>query len=124
MSEKTTSKALGRPLDVWTTVGIATYRQYPDWAREEKAYQFISARPLGYVIITSQGEPVGVEPLAGYVVVRPAGLQLSWHSERSIKFHQLSFADAETWNDSVQLDFSIISAQPLLDMIDLVSTEE
>ena len=99
------------PIDVWHTVNIAVYRQLGFWYDVTRVYQFIPATSCGYVIVSPQGQEIGCEPLKGYTVFRPCGLQLSWHQEKSVVFRQLSLEDARKWETIAHILFQKIVAQ-------------
>lgn len=82
------------PIDVYVTANVAVYRQFSLWQGLKRQYTFIPTRPIGYVIITEHGETTDYKPLKGYTLIRPAGLELSWDTDKLITFRTLLMADA------------------------------
>lgn len=99
------------PIDVWTSLNIAVYRQLGFWHDTKKVYQFIPASPTGYVVICPHGQKSGCKPLKGYVVNRPAALQLSWDTNRSVTFCIMTLKQAIAWQCSAHIPFQSITAR-------------
>lgn len=90
------------PIDVWVTTNIATYRQSAMWATIDKVYQFVPAKPKGYVILTEANACMHCRPLQGYTLYRPSSLTISWLSDKVLNFRELSFMDGMRWRTMLQ----------------------
>ena len=82
------------PLDVHVTKNVAIYRQLGMWTDLRKAYTFVPASYKGYVFLTKSDKDGGNVLMQGYTLYRPCGLELSWHTDRVIVFHETSKIDA------------------------------
>lgn len=82
------------PIDVCITKNVAIYRQLGMWQDLTKTYTFVPTTSQGYVIITGPNAPIECEPLQGYTLQRPSGLELSWHIDRIVVFREISMVAA------------------------------
>jgi len=85
------------PIDVYITSNITVWRQLGMWQDRKKRYTFVPTRPIGYIFITKHDEAIYCKPLKGYTLIRPAGLELVWDTDKLVTFHTLSMTDAMEW---------------------------
>lgn len=86
------------PITVWVTPNVAIYRQLCLWHDANKAYQFVPANWIGYVIITESETKIECKPLLGYILYRPAALSLSWLTDKTVAFRGISMTSAGEWH--------------------------
>lgn len=96
------------PIDVWVTTNVAVFRQSTFWTTIDKVYQFVPAKPKGYVILTGANERMHCRQLQGYVIYRPSSVTISWLSDKTLNFRKLSLIDAMTWHDKNQGRWKVI----------------
>lgn len=96
------------PIDVWVTTNIAVYRQSTMWATIDKVYQFVPARPKGYVILTKANEKMHCRQLQGYTLYRPSSLTISWLADKVLNFRELTFMEGLLWDIKHQGRWKIV----------------
>ena len=82
------------PLDVYVTKNVAIYRQLGMWTDLHKTYTFVPASYKGYVYLVKPGQDGRYELMQGYTLYRPCGLELTWHTDRVVVFHEATKIDA------------------------------
>ena len=81
------------PIDVWVEPSVKIVRQLTMWDGIKKHYVFVPAKRFGRVIVSTKLETGGKKLMQGYTLHRPCGLELSWHTDRTVVFHELSIGD-------------------------------
>jgi len=87
-----------RPITVWVTPNVAIFRQLSMWQDLDKRYTFVPTAGKGFVIITDLSASTECNPLKGYTLIRPAGLELSWDADKVVTFQEISVIDALEWS--------------------------
>lgn len=85
------------PIDVYVTPNVAVWRQLGMWQDREKRYTFVPTQSIGYVIVAESDRTIECEILKGYTLMRPAGLELAWDTDKPVTFRTLSMAEATEW---------------------------
>lgn len=85
------------PIDVYVTANVAIWRQLGMWQGYEKRYTFVPTRPKGIIIITAHDKAIECKSLKGFTLIRPAGLELAWDTDKLVVFHTLSMIEAIEW---------------------------
>jgi len=77
------------PLHVHVTHNVAIFRQLGMWTDLKKAYTFVPSRKRGFVLVMKIDRNGKDQLVQGYTLYRPCGLELSWHTDRIVIFHEL-----------------------------------
>lgn len=82
------------PIDVWVTANVHIFRQLGMWQDLKKEYVFVPARKRGFVVIAKPTSSDECKPVKIYELMRPAGLELSWHIDKTVNFRELPLSVA------------------------------
>ena len=82
------------PLDVHVTKDVVVVRQLCLWTALYKTYTFVPSKHVGHVYLSKKTESGKDTVTLGYTLYRPSAIEFSWHTDRTIAFHEVSKNDA------------------------------